>query len=839
MRHAFFRNNAKTHGGTELTGIKTTRYQNQANADGVLKFGNAFASSVEATYYIDSQTDLAVGEPLWYYRVKNNVYTFITIVWVDSFSKNGILARFTAYDVIHKLDVDYSPRLLAIKANFPMTVKNLLDDISSYTGITFNNSWATGIRDALVNYFYVDGITARTLVGQIYELLGYDLAAHNYSVGLNQVFISGDTYSANNNYIISPTDQATYVLNGVTLTPIYYKQGGLTVGDDVYDPIDCVKAIKSDGTIVGSYTYSGTENNIYYIKNNILVENINSFANQTALSGVFNSINNVNTSPKVKALLFPFNCPFRIHDITHFVDKDGNIKSFPIMNIVWENDKVTVESYGASVQNYEDYDTGNLGSQADVTASVLNKLADSITDLSVIVGNGSLDPGFLASDLTGAVNELYTDVQNVETTLDAKTGAILLPTGTTADRRAEIVDKLNTYGYCEFVAGDYYISAAIDLSDGHTIKGCGKESVLRKTTSGTTDAFFNIINNAKNVTIKDLALYGANTVKPSTQNTGNGEMGVYIEEQSERTTIENCLFSGFTRAGIFCANGYSLLTSINVTNCNFIYCNYGIRFDEFGEFANITNCNFINNYYGTIVIGGNNKFANCGFDSNVVGFVLYDSSGVPTNDGHGSAVGCTFNHNSSRSIEITNIDNGYLFSGCNIFFGDILVSNSKGIQFDNCIVMGTKTDGNGNIIGTANFSISNCPGLVAITNCCCLNTLTISKTNSDYVFSKNNKNRNGLVAAANDRYVQMGEVTGNSTPAGGYTDKTVTFSPAFPSVPHVQVTPKTDLSGTSLETGKVNFMVGYATTTGFTIRTYNNGSIARTGVYNWLAFIAE
>ena len=470
---------------------------------------------------------------------------------------------------------------------------------------------------------------------------------------------------------------------------------------------------------------------------------------------------------------------------------------------------------------------GIVAETEKVVRVVFNVLSERYEEIEL----GTLSDSFVAIE-SGSGNENGSIIYDINT-LKRKNGAIIEPTGDSTDRRDEILDKLANFGYCEFIKGDYYISTAIELESGQTVKGCGKKSVLKKL-GNTNDAFFSVVNDAQNVTIKDLYFTGPNQSKPVSENTGVGKIGIYVENKSGMVTIENCHFNGFNRAGILCASGFDWLRSVNVTNCSFLFCNYGIYFAQYGEFGNVTNCNFLSNYYGALVIGGNNKFADCGFDANAVGFVLYDDSGSPTNDGHGSVLGCTFCHNTSRAIAISNIDNGFTFGSCNIFYGDIYISNSRGILFDNCIVMGNKS-----VSDHTNFVINNCPGLISITDCCGTNSFTITKTSSDYVFSKNNKTRDGAVIAAGDRYLQSGQVTGNATAAGGYTDKAVTFSPAFPSVPHVQVTPTTDLSGTSLETGKVNYMIGSITTSGFTIRTYNNGSISRTGTYNWVAFINE
>lgn len=80
-------------------------------------------------------------------------------------------------------------------------------------------------------------------------------------------------------------------------------------------------------------------------------------------------------------------------------------------------------------------------------------------------------------------------------------------------------------------------------------------------------------------------------------------------------------------------------------------------------------------------------FVNCGFNSNKVGFVIDNSLGDKPNSAHGSAIGCTFNHqdsNNGYAIKIINSTPGYVFEGCQIFYGKTLLDNAEGIVFTGC-----------------------------------------------------------------------------------------------------------------------------------------------------------
>ena len=338
---------------------------------------------------------------------------------------------------------------------------------------------------------------------------------------------------------------------------------------------------------------------------------------------------------------------------------------------------------------------------------------------------------------------LVTTAQTITEAINELAGAIIRPTGDTTDRKAEIEARLAAYGYCEFTDGVYYISAPITLTGYQTIRGNGKNCQIKKTTNSSTMGMFTVGTGAYQVTIRDLQFRGTNNGKPGSEVT-TGEYAIYLNDNSAAAlaTIDNCDFNGLTRAGILCASGKNNIRSINVTNCRFSYCNKGIEFAENGEFANVTNCNFISNYCGVSVIGGNNKFAVCGFDANTIGFRLTEVSGASTNDGHGSAVSCTFNHNTSYAIYAENIDNGYIFDACNMHYGDISITNSKGIVFSNCIILGHKSSSN-----HTDIIVSSCPGVVIVTDCEFLWVPVFTVTSSNYFIKRNCKTVSGTNVA--------------------------------------------------------------------------------------------
>ena len=372
------------------------------------------------------------------------------------------------------------------------------------------------------------------------------------------------------------------------------------------------------------------------------------------------------------------------------------------------NDGTAVESY--SVSRY--------GIDGSGSVSMVNSISPDGS------GNVEITASDIALSNNTSVQENITDLKSDVYKLK---GAIIYPTGDTTDRSSEIASKLSTYGYCEFVQGEYYISAPIQLNEGQTIKGAGRLSVIQRTPTSQTYGLFYINNNTNHVTIKDLQLKGSLSSRPSSAPTGQ-EYGLSITGDGSGVVIENCYFKGFDSYGIYSTAGYSCGTSAGVliSNCTFKFNGTGIFLDAHGEYSDVTNCVFSQNYHGATVIGGNNKFANCGFDTNDTGFVLYDNT-TGTNDGHGSCVSCSFNHNTTYAVTVTNIDYGYVFTGCNIYYGDVLIYQSKGIIFSGCDCLGHKTSSD-----HTDFVVTSCPGYVTVDHCTFTYDPTFTVTSSPY-----------------------------------------------------------------------------------------------------------
>lgn len=261
-------------------------------------------------------------------------------------------------------------------------------------------------------------------------------------------------------------------------------------------------------------------------------------------------------------------------------------------------------------------------------------------------------------------------------------------TGDGADRTAEIQKLLDQYGTCQLAGGTYVVSG-IHMPDGTSLSGVGSDTLLLldSNTEGGT------VYMGSFCMVRDLLVAGGEEEIPLPQQVGTRHGIVFegtatmqnYEGQPRNSVISNCFARSFTGGGITCKDtGYSTVCSLTVSNCHLWNCGAGIYIPHFSEYHEFTNVLSSANLYGCINNGGNNVFVNCGFNSNVTGFLIDNARGQSNNNSHGSAVGCTFNHsdqNRGIGVQILGAGSGYVFSGGQMFYSKIVLENSDGITF--------------------------------------------------------------------------------------------------------------------------------------------------------------
>ena len=266
----------------------------------------------------------------------------------------------------------------------------------------------------------------------------------------------------------------------------------------------------------------------------------------------------------------------------------------------------------------------------------------------------------------------------------------LPPTDAGVDRTEEIRQLLCRYGTCQLGSGTYLVSG-VDMPDNTSLMGVGSATKLLLDESlqeGYT------VKLGSFCTVKDLAVAGSAEpmTAPTEVGTRYGLLFAGTATIQDRGTpprnsvIHGCFADGFTGGGITCTDtGYGSDCALTVSDCHLTNCGAGINISHFSEYHKFTNVLCWKCLYGCINNGGNNVFVNCGFTSNGTGFLIDNSHGQSNNNSHGSAVGCTFNHNGNNKgigIQILGATSGFVFSGGQMFFSKIVVENSVGIVFD-------------------------------------------------------------------------------------------------------------------------------------------------------------
>ena len=246
---------------------------------------------------------------------------------------------------------------------------------------------------------------------------------------------------------------------------------------------------------------------------------------------------------------------------------------------------------------------------------------------------------------------------------------------------------LDEYHVCMLGPGTFTVSG-IQMPEGSTLSGMGAATKLALR-QDVEDGY--AVRIRSYCTVRDLAFEGG-AEKPEALGKRHGvaflgtATGCDWKGQDQHGIISDCYFKGFSGGGIYGRDtGYSCRSALAVSNCHIIDCGAGIYLEHFSEYHMFTNVLCNGCLYGCVNNGGNNVFVNCGFNENDTAFLIDNSRGQSINDSHGSVVGCTFNHsgnNKGVGIQVLGAVNGYIFSGCQMFYSKIVLENATNIVFE-------------------------------------------------------------------------------------------------------------------------------------------------------------
>lgn len=268
----------------------------------------------------------------------------------------------------------------------------------------------------------------------------------------------------------------------------------------------------------------------------------------------------------------------------------------------------------------------------------------------------------------------------------------LVSTYDNTDRTDEIVSMLAMFGECELSNGDFYTTGIV-MPDNSMITGCGRLSRIVLSANG------NAVQMGSGCTLKDIDICGSTSDAIVWGDSEGSKNGVYYYSTPTFGVIENCRIYGFTGSGLLgLETGYGTTTGMNISDCNFFNCFIGINLKKSAEFYRFSNCRVTTCRYAVVNNGGNNIFANCTFASNTDHFVIDNTNSQAPNNAHGCAVGCNFQHSgfdrttgtsgeNGNVITLINTGSGYIFSGCVIGDGHVIITDCYRINFSGCQFM--------------------------------------------------------------------------------------------------------------------------------------------------------
>ena len=253
--------------------------------------------------------------------------------------------------------------------------------------------------------------------------------------------------------------------------------------------------------------------------------------------------------------------------------------------------------------------------------------------------------------------------------------------GVTNDATA-IQSAVDTGSPVYFGKNTYLVSSAIIIPANSYLFGAGEESVL-KTTSNISILEIDSTNSVfQNLTFKG---NDTGTLQVGISAVGNAASNL----RREGNQVLNCRFYDLGGAGlytIYSGFGSSLHKgTFYVDNCIFNSNRYGVYWNTTGEYNLITGSTITNNTSGVYMnAAGNNSIVNSNINDNTTGITMVGG----LNDGHCVISGTKLNHNTT-SLNLSYIDYGFLFQGCMIYGGVMVLNTDDFIKFDNCDISQT------------------------------------------------------------------------------------------------------------------------------------------------------
>lgn len=299
----------------------------------------------------------------------------------------------------------------------------------------------------------------------------------------------------------------------------------------------------------------------------------------------------------------------------------------------------------------------------------------------------------------------HVKTKNFDSSTAFSGGTMIQPTA--GDMSSIIESALTNSKYVKLAPGTFNINSTVTVPQGSTIEGCGATTVIQ---SGVSNgAVFSLTTDCEiaNLTIKGTGTSSA----PSDIGT---EHGIYIMQYDSRNRISNVDFENLKGHGIYTISTYHS-GNVHDTNiidkCRFNYCGSGVYITTRAEGNVISNSNMHYCKIGIHCIGGNNRIIGNLIRGCRTGIDM-TSSTTTDNDGHSIFCNNDIIHN-TVAISATKIENGSIFNGCMIFYGNITLSECTAMIFNACEIGAgvslNSSSGNGNRLSNIMFLLDSAP----------------------------------------------------------------------------------------------------------------------------------
>lgn len=469
--------------------IISVSYTETVNAGIDLRPGTVGGASIEVEAYGSISDAPAAGEQLTVYPYDSNDALAIVFAGIPEI-RTANSYRFTAFDSVSKLDVDFSTWLQAHQADFPMTRAALVAAACSIAGVTnATPNWTGSTRT--VQAFFAGGLTCRDILSYAAELSGCYVHCH----GDGRLYFHW--YSTVQNKRIYPSagtdgDETRYA----------YKQNGLAYASYTVPAIDGV-AVHPVGEEDVAYIYPATPagDNLLHIRDNPLLTSATATVYNAAAQRIYTQMTAVGAYTPMTANLFPRENPYRAGDIAFCTDSQGQSFRSIVMTVNVTGTAATLESTGNETQDDSAQDTRKAIVQlasdivqidrlkvgyAEIAQAIIDVLiANDITaqNLTIVDEHGNVLATYDASGITlGQADEAHAFFDYNSMELLTKNGVVFFFVGDM--RGADGFATLTELQYGALIAGQF--------TTGYIVK-----DVVRVTINGvaTTNYTFNGYSN--------------------------------------------------------------------------------------------------------------------------------------------------------------------------------------------------------------------------------------------------------------------------------------------------------------------------------------------------------